>query len=275
MNGQSAEGGAATSSCQKKSSGAASERHFSGHGCRTMKLEASMGRLPGGAYPAIGLGAAPRRGEPRGSRTTSSRLQCPRVARTADLGRLAARLKDRVPTPIEHGVEKRAAVAAILRPAQEELEVLLIRRAEREGDRWSGHMAFPGGQHDLEDRDLLATARRETQEEVGIDLGRHAELLGRLDDLQAGSWRRPTGMIVSPFVFLLARDQPLITSDEVAEALWAPLGPLYAGEARAIYEYPWEGSTLQLPAFRVGPHLVWGLTYRMLEAIFEELRSSP
>ncbi|MCA9639821.1 MAG: NUDIX domain-containing protein, partial [Myxococcales bacterium] len=70
-----------------------------------------------------------------------------------------------------------AAVAAVLRPTDADTEVLLIRRAEHEGDPWSGHMAFPGGRHDPTDPDLLTTARRETLEEVGLDLSRRARLL--------------------------------------------------------------------------------------------------
>src|SRR5262245_1701845 len=56
---------------------------------------------------------------------------------------------------------RQAAVAAILRDKPHGTEVLLIRRAARDGDPWSGHMAFPGGQREPEDRDLLTTAERE------------------------------------------------------------------------------------------------------------------
>lgn len=49
-------------------------------------------------------------------------------------------------------------------------EVLFIKRANRKGDRWTGHVALPGGGRDPEDEDDCATAIRETWEEVGIDL---------------------------------------------------------------------------------------------------------
>ena len=76
-------------------------------------------------------------------------------------------------------------MAAILRPGDPEPEVLLIRRAEKVGDPWSGHMAFPGGRADPRDPDLRATAVRETREEVGLDLENDAELIGILDDIPA------------------------------------------------------------------------------------------
>lgn len=49
-------------------------------------------------------------------------------------------------------------------------EVLFIRRTSREGDRWTGHVALPGGRRDPEDSDDASTAIRETREEVGLDI---------------------------------------------------------------------------------------------------------
>src|SRR5690625_6874508 len=59
----------------------------------------------------------------------------------------------------------RAAVAMALREQAGSLSVLMIERASRVGDPWSGHMAFPGGMMERTDRDSLTTARRETAEE--------------------------------------------------------------------------------------------------------------
>ncbi|MDH4045507.1 MAG: NUDIX domain-containing protein, partial [Gemmatimonadota bacterium] len=64
----------------------------------------------------------------------------------------------------------RAAVAVML--AQESESVLLIRRAERVDDPWSGHIGLPGGRTSPSDADLLVTAMRETTEEVGVRLER-------------------------------------------------------------------------------------------------------
>ena len=74
-----------------------------------------------------------------------------------------------------------AAVAVVLRDAKGTPELLLIERARREGDPWSGHMAFPGGRLDPTDSDPRSAAERETLEEVGVRLAR-AESLGRLDE---------------------------------------------------------------------------------------------
>lgn len=167
----------------------------------------------------------------------------------------------------EGAPESHAAVACILRNP-EALEVLLIRRTEVPGDPWSGHMAFPGGRMEPGDPDLLATAVRETREEVGIDLETSAELLGHLDDLQAMAKGQPVDLIIRPFVFWLDHPSLLTPNDEVAEALWSPLDPLVQGKADTTRPYPFRGQTLDLPAYAVGPHIVWGLTYRMLRSLF-------
>jgi 8-oxo-dGTP pyrophosphatase MutT (NUDIX family) len=168
-----------------------------------------------------------------------------------------------------------AAVAAVLREGGGpggDTEVLLIRRAEHERDPWSGHMAFPGGRRDPGDADLHATALRETREEVGLDLAAQGTILGRLDDLQAISRSRPTGMTITPFVFSIGGDPALVfDAEEVAEALWVPLAPLARGEGAGTVVYEREAGKVELPCWRVGGRVIWGLTHRMLTSLFEVL----
>jgi 8-oxo-dGTP pyrophosphatase MutT (NUDIX family) len=139
--------------------------------------------------------------------------------------------------------------------------VLLVRRAEREGDPWSGHMALPGGHEHESDRDLLDTARRETLEEVGVDL-MQGELLGRLDDVNP---MRSLELLVRPFVFWTTAPPALTLSEEVAEALWVPLDALAEGSLRSTREVEVRGTRLTVPAFVVGERVVWGMTYHLLE----------
>jgi 8-oxo-dGTP pyrophosphatase MutT (NUDIX family) len=167
--------------------------------------------------------------------------------------------------------QRLAAVAAVLRDLGQGAEVLLIRRATHARDPWSGHMAFPGGRHDPTDPDLLHTAVRETREEVGLDLTRDAELLGRLELLPAIARGRAVGLTIAPYVFALERQVPLAKNHEVEEALWAPLSPMLAGTLAATHRYELDGVPMEFPAYDVEGRIVWGLTYRMLESLFSEL----
>ncbi len=183
-----------------------------------------------------------------------------------DLEALAGRLGDLQEEPADQPA--RAAVAAILRPGVAGTEILFIRRAVREGDPWSGQMAFPGGKREPADRDLLHTAVRETEEEIGVDLLRHGRLLGPLADTST----HRSDLVVRPYVFLLDRAPRLGTSDEVAETIWAPISPLARGEATGTYTFQAPGVALELPCHRIGEHVVWGLTYRFLELLFAVAR---
>jgi 8-oxo-dGTP pyrophosphatase MutT (NUDIX family) len=163
----------------------------------------------------------------------------------------------------------RAAVAAILRagPAAD-AEILLVRRAEDPNDPWSGHMALPGGRKDPDDTSLAQTAMRETLEEVGIDLASQGRLLVRLPDHPAVARGRRVGLVIAPFVFALEGEHALRPNEEIAEAIWTPLGPLARGEGAGTFPYDHEGTVFDLPFLDVQGRRVWGLTYQMLQVFF-------
>ncbi len=166
-----------------------------------------------------------------------------------------------------------AAVAIILRERERRGEtvtdVLFIRRAEKDGDPWSGHMAFPGGHRDPEDDSLLAAACRETEEEIGITLSVATHYLGALDQQRVEPRLRPRGMLIAPFVFKLTEAPEFLLNHEVAEVVWTPLTPIAKGanhtqEARIV-----GGQHVAFDGYRInGGHFVWGLTYRVLHAFF-------
>lgn len=167
-----------------------------------------------------------------------------------------------------------AAVAAIFRPAADgsEVELLFIRRAERASDPWSGHIAFPGGRRDVGDAGLLATAVRETMEEVAIDLNR-ATRVARLPDVPAFTRGKRSALTVAAWVFLVERDVVATPNEEVAETIWMPFGRLLRGEGRGTFLWTWDGNTIELPCFRFQPaaHVLWGLTLRLVETMLDAL----
>ena len=168
-------------------------------------------------------------------------------------------------------VPVRAAVAVILRPEGDALEVLLVRRAERRGDPWSGHVALPGGRAAPEDPDLEATARRETREEVAVAL-EGARVLGRLDDLPAKEHGGLRPMAVTPVVFALDAPRPGIElSDEVVRAFWVPLGALASGAHDAEHEHKLGPLPVRFAAWRFDGETIWGMTHRILRGLIGQL----
>lgn len=167
---------------------------------------------------------------------------------------------------------RRAAVALILRERGPSSEVLFIERAQREGDPWSGHMAFPGGREEPADQTMLDAAIRETREEVGIDLS-GAEHLGHLEDLM-GTRRVAPRLVVSAHAFHLDADQPFaLDPKEVESVHWCPLSAFHERERWVDHRIP-EMPKTAFPGVSIGEagrHVVWGLTYRFLDRFFEVL----
>jgi 8-oxo-dGTP pyrophosphatase MutT (NUDIX family) len=187
------------------------------------------------------------------------------------LAELAERLANRAADGVEDGerptdAERRAAVAVVLReqPVGQcgGLELLLIKRAEHERDPWSGHVALPGGREEAADRTLEDTAVRETLEETGLDLRRDGQILGALNELHPRS--APVPILVRPYVASVRADAPLTLSDEVATAFWVPLATLTAPGASVESTVVARGTERQVPSYRHGEYIVWGMTERIL-----------
>lgn len=190
----------------------------------------------------------------------------------ARLRRLEAHLTARpgVPARVDATV-RLAAVLAVFRIADDgELELLFIKRAEYEGDPWSGHVALPGGRMERQDASLEDTAVRETIEELGVDLRAHGRVLGALDDLRPRSPSLPS-VCVRPYVAVLERDVPLVPSHEVAAAFWVPLRALLDPATTVEATVVVHGGELVVPSYRFGDYTIWGMTERILRGLLARL----
>ena len=188
-----------------------------------------------------------------------------RLAAHPSMVRLLRSLAERPGRAVEVGGEvRRAAILLTLRAREDgEPEVLMIKRADAEGDPWSGHIALPGGRMEPGDLDLSVTAVRETWEETGVDVARDGRLLGYLDDLVP---RSPTivPIVIRPYVALVRADVAVVASHEVAAAFWVPLSALRAPTAWGTGTVQVRGADRRVSVFQHGEYTVWGLTERVL-----------
>jgi 8-oxo-dGTP pyrophosphatase MutT (NUDIX family) len=189
------------------------------------------------------------------------------LALTGRLTRLKERLAHRHSSTADDADLIWAAVAVIIAPDPD--AILLIRRADRPGDPWSGHMALPGGRREPEDRDLLATVIRETREEVGIDLTTE-QLLGGLDDVVPRTPVLPP-IAVRPFVFMPGSRPRLVLNPEVADARWVQLDHLLAPDSRRRAQVEIQGSSREVEAYHLEDAVVWGMTERILSSLAAHL----
>lgn len=179
------------------------------------------------------------------------------------LRRLDGRLSAPRRIPIEPERIPQAAVSLILRDAQGSAQALIIKRAERPGDHWSGHLALPGGRAQIEDVDLIATAARETYEEVGIDLLGGGQFIGQLETLTPTYARLPR-IEIAPFVAVAPREFTLKLNGEVARAFWISIAELKRDGRSSSFSASREGVINQWPAYPSEGGPIWGITERIL-----------
>jgi 8-oxo-dGTP pyrophosphatase MutT (NUDIX family) len=193
-----------------------------------------------------------------------------RLAAHPSVMRLMRSLAENPARTVEReGNERLAAILLALRARHDgEPELLMIKRAEVEGDPWSGHIACPGGRMEPEDQDLAVTAVRETLEETGVDVARDGRLLGQLDDISPRSPYLPP-IVIRPYVALVRPDVKIVPSEEVAQAFWVPLSVLRTPAAWGTAMVSVRGREQEVSVFQHGEYTVWGLTERVLRQFLE------
>lgn len=217
----------------------------------------------GGAFALVGLvfETAP----PSGRRRAPNRLK--RVIEGIDA--LGAELRRVLLAPEEALALSVAGAtdAAVLVPIyldQGELHAVFTRRRE-DLRRHAGEISFPGGRRDPEDADLMATALREAEEEVGLDPAA-VEVSGALQPTPTIA----TGYAVYPFVGVIEPGMAWTLSPrEVAEVIELPLSTLKAGYGRRRLVR--RGLPIRTDTYVVGDHLIWGATARILADLFDRI----
>ncbi|HWE33734.1 MAG TPA: CoA pyrophosphatase [Solirubrobacteraceae bacterium] len=152
-----------------------------------------------------------------------------------------------------------------------ELHVVFTRRRD-DMRRHPGEISFPGGRKDPQDADLLLTALREAEEEIGLPRA-DVEVLGALQPVPTVA----TGYAVYPFVGLIEPGHEWeLSPREVAEIIELSLTDLEDGYGRRRLVR--RGLPIRTDTYLVGDHLIWGATARILGDLLDRLnavRPSP
>ena len=187
---------------------------------------------------------------------------------------IAQTLRERPARAIERAGSRREAAVALIVRARDQLDLLLIKRAEHERDPWSGHMALPGGRRSSTDEDLIATAYRETEEEIGVSLSRVGTHLGALDEVAPVTPRLPP-LIIAPYVVAVPEStEAHAASPEVDFTVWVPVTSLREPGAAGEILIQFEGGSRPYPSLHYDGHVIWGLTLRILQQFLDLLESA-
>jgi len=167
----------------------------------------------------------------------------------------------RWPVALQRKLTSDLMAAAVLIPIITREASLSVLLTERSPDlkHHGGQISFPGGRMDAADRDIRATALRETHEEVGIDPA-NVEIIGYLDPNPT-----VTGYAVTPVVALVDLQQELVIDPlEVKSAFEVPLPFLLDEDNQQSAEREFEGVMVPIAEFNFGQYRIWGATASML-----------
>lgn len=150
-----------------------------------------------------------------------------------------------------------AAVAILIKELQDDVELLLVKRAEVDGDPWSGDMAFPGGKRTIGDPSIFATAKRELLEETSITL----EKIDPIGVMPIEHSNMRPQIKVQPVIFPCECVFDVKLSRELQSYLWVPLKELKNTKTKGIVK------GREVPIFQFKGEVIWGLTFRMLDRL--------
>lgn len=163
-------------------------------------------------------------------------------------------------SPQSMQIDTRYPEAAVLVPItrSDEPEVVLTLRASGLSTH-SGEVAFPGGRRDPEDADLIQTALREAEEEIGLPPGL-VEIVGPLSALVSRH-----GIQVTPYVGLVPDFVEYQPNDaEIAAVFAVPLTFFRDDPRETTHRIDYLGRSWYVPSYRYGEYKIWGLTAIML-----------
>ena len=144
-------------------------------------------------------------------------------------------------------------------------ELLFTKRTELV-ETHKGQISFPGGMTNPEDEDVVRTALREAEEEIGIP-GSAVEIVGTLDDLPT-----PTGFVITPVVGVIKKLPRLSPNrDEVADIFQVPLSFFVDSRNGRAEIREFRGVRREIWFYQRGEHSIWGATAMIVRSLLKNL----
>lgn len=172
------------------------------------------------------------------------------------LEKLRERLQAHRPRRLNNAYPQAAVLLPIV--ARPEPTLLFTQRTDHLAQH-AGQVAFPGGKREPEDSTLLATALRESHEEIALDADA-VEVIGRLGDVMSLH-----GLRVTPFVGLIAPDLPLVAEPgEIAAIFEVPLRYFLDDRRSHTDVIPVDDAPWYVPSYAFDGRVIWGLSAMML-----------
>jgi 8-oxo-dGTP pyrophosphatase MutT (NUDIX family) len=163
-----------------------------------------------------------------------------------------------------------SGVLLTLFPDNEQLYTCFIRRPETMKNH-AGQISFPGGRQEDKDPDLIATALRESQEEVGV-IPSNVDILGRLSPLYVPV----SNFFISPVVgWSESKPDFQINHTEVDDLILVPVAELMAPDAIQTTQIEMRNGPREVPCFRFNGHIIWGATAMIFSEFREILKQMP
>lgn len=157
------------------------------------------------------------------------------------------------------GLTRAGVLMPFLGP-EENPSLLLTKRTDRV-EHHKGQVSFPGGAVDRSDADIVATALRETEEEIGLS-ATAVEMLGRFDDF----WT-PTGFIITPVVGYIKTLPPLrLSTEEVESVLQVPISFFLDRTNERMVKMERNGRVYDVYFYRYRDTEIWGATAAMIRS---------
>jgi 8-oxo-dGTP pyrophosphatase MutT (NUDIX family) len=181
--------------------------------------------------------------------------------------------RERAKIPAANEIPKDANIAGVLilmYPSEQCITLVFMKRSEYDGVH-SGQISFPGGKKEEDDQDVMETAVREAEEEIGVNR-RGINILGELTDL----YIPPSHFRVTPTVaFTLSRPSFVPDPDEVAEIIEIKLPDLLSEDSLQRRDIDLgAGFTINAPCYYINNHVIWGATSMILTEFLEVLKGS-